>query len=286
MDGDREHFLLLKINDLREQGDRLDAENLKLRAENRVLRRELARAHRQIEELKAARQPPPPEDRRRRPPPPWVKPDVTGRRRKRPGRKAGHPAALRPPPAKVDQRMDVPLPRDGAGRESCPRCHACLLELRGHDRAVEDLAEPRVVVKVYHTRSGWCPSCRKRVESRAAEQPPAANVPHGQLGINALATGGDAAGRVPPAVPPDRPAAGRTCRGCGQRRRDRPARCSGWPGGSMTSSTGCSCRSAASPARARRRDGLADGWQERPALGLHHAPPTRVYHVDESRAGR
>jgi hypothetical protein len=30
--------------------------------------------------------------------------------------------------------------------------------------------------------------CRRRVESRAAEQPPAANVPHGQLGLNALAT--------------------------------------------------------------------------------------------------
>jgi transposase len=89
----------------------------------------------------------------------------------------------------VDQHMDVPLPRDGAGRESCPRCGACLLERKGHDRAVEDLGEARVVVRVYHTRSGWCPSCRRRVESRAAEQPPAADVPHGQLGINALAHG-------------------------------------------------------------------------------------------------
>ena len=195
MDGDREHFLLLKINDLRQQGDRLDAENLKLAAENRALRRELARAHRQIEELRAARQPasedrgvdalPPPP-----PPPPWVKPDVKrGRRKKRPGRKPGHPAAVRPVPAKVDQHADVPLPRDGAGRESCPRCSACLLEPAGHDRLVEDIAESQVVVKVYHTRSGWCPSCRRRVESRAAEQPPAADVPHGQLGVNALAIG-------------------------------------------------------------------------------------------------
>ena len=181
MDGDREHFLLRKINDLREQGDRLDAENLKLKAENRALRRELARAHRQIEELKAARQPAvaaegAPSDA----PPPWVKPDVPGRRRrKKPGRKKGHPAALRPAPAEVDQEVDVPLPTDRQGRASCPKCHACLLELKEHDRAVEDLAEPRVVVKVYHTRSGWCPSCRRRVESRAAEQPPAANVPHG-----------------------------------------------------------------------------------------------------------
>src|SRR5207247_5579863 len=39
-----------------------------------------------------------------------------------------------------------------------------------------------------HTRSGYCPNCRKRTESRASEQPPASNLPHGQLGINALTT--------------------------------------------------------------------------------------------------
>jgi len=140
--------------------------------------------------LKAARQPPAAEDASPGQPPPWVKPDAQERRRKKkPGRKRGHPAALRPPPAEVDQEVDVPLPTDRQGRASCPRCQACLLELKEHDRAVEDLAEPRVVVKVYHTRSGWCPSCRKRVESRAAEQPPAANLPHGQLGLNALAHG-------------------------------------------------------------------------------------------------
>ena len=47
----------------------------------------------------------------------------------------------------------------------------------------------QVVVTAYRTRSGWCAMCRKRVESRAPEQPPAANLPHGQLGLNALATG-------------------------------------------------------------------------------------------------
>src|SRR5438309_289438 len=179
MDGDREDFLLRKIVDLQGQNAALGAENDRLRAERAALTKALARAHRQIEELKAARQPvpvpmpSPAEDPAADPSPPppspsppaaWVKPDVRGRRRKRPGRKKGHPAALRPPPAKVDQHVDVPLPRDGAGRESCPRCHACLLDRKGHDRAVEDIAEPRVVVTVYHTRSGWCPSCRRRVE--------------------------------------------------------------------------------------------------------------------------
>jgi hypothetical protein len=120
---------------------------------------------------------------------PVVKPSVTVRRRKRPGRKAGHPAALRPAPEHIDVHQDVPLPRDAAGRPNCPQCNACLLEVENHQRIVEDIVPAKVVVTCYHTRSGWCPCCGKRVESRALEQPPAANVPHGQLGLNALATG-------------------------------------------------------------------------------------------------
>lgn len=119
---------------------------------------------------------------------PLLKPSVPGRRRKRLGRKKGHPAALRPMPDHIDAHQQVPLPKDPAGRESCPCCNACLLELEDHQRLVEDIIPQKVVVKCYHTRSGWCPSCRKRVESRAMEQPPAANIPHGQLGLNALAT--------------------------------------------------------------------------------------------------
>ena len=118
-----------------------------------------------------------------------VKASVTRRRRKRPGRKKGHPAALRPMPQQIDAHRDVPLPQDPAGRLSCPHCNACLLEVESHERLVEDIVPARVVVTCYHTASGWCPCCRKRVESRAVEQPPAANLPHGQLGLNALATG-------------------------------------------------------------------------------------------------
>ena len=120
-----------------------------------------------------------------------VKPSVKRRRRKRPGRKKGHPAALRPMPEQIDAHQDVPLPRDAAGRPSCPACNACLLEVSQHERIVEDIIPAKVHVTCYHTASGWCPGCRKRVESRAREQPPApaADIPHGQLGLNALATG-------------------------------------------------------------------------------------------------
>jgi hypothetical protein len=94
-------------------------------------------------------------------------------------------------PAQIDAHQDVPLPRDAAGRPSCPACHACLLEVARHERIVEDIVPARVQVTCYHTASGWCPGCRRRVESRAREQPPApaADIPHGQLGLNALATG-------------------------------------------------------------------------------------------------
>jgi len=122
--------------------------------------------------------------------PPFVKPNLPQRRRRKtPGRKPGHPAALRPMPQKIDLHQDVPLPKDPAGRASCPHCNACLLELENHERIIEDIIPAKVVVTCYHTTSGWCPCCRKQVESRAREQPPAADLPHGQLGLNVLSTG-------------------------------------------------------------------------------------------------
>jgi transposase len=121
--------------------------------------------------------------------PAFVKPKKPARRRKTPGRKAGHPPALRPAPEQIDVHQDVPLPADPEGRVSCPKCNACLLDVKEHERIVEDVIPEKVMVKCYHTQSGWCPGCRKVVESRHREQPPAANLPHGQLGPNALAAG-------------------------------------------------------------------------------------------------
>jgi transposase len=158
--------------------DRLEQRLARVEAENVILKqrvKELTLASKQAVESR--------EDQKGAP----VKPSVR-RRRKKPGRKKGHPAALRPMPEHIDSHQEVALPEDGAGRESCPCCNACLIELQDHERVVEDIIPAKVVVKCYHTRSGWCPGCRKRVESRAPEQPPAANIPHGQLGINALAT--------------------------------------------------------------------------------------------------
>ena len=120
--------------------------------------------------------------------PPWVKANVPKRRRKRPGRKAGHAPALRPVPRKIDHHQQVALPTDDRRQPLCPQCNGRLARLRKHKRIVEDLIRSTVKTTCYHTHSGVCPNCRRRVESRASEQPPAANVPHGQLGINALTT--------------------------------------------------------------------------------------------------
>jgi hypothetical protein len=119
-----------------------------------------------------------------------VKPNLPRRRRrrKRPGRGEGHEAALRPMPRRIDHHQDVPLQTDARRRPLCPRCKCRLTKLRRHKRIVEDLIRSTVKTTCYHTHSGHCVNCGKRVESRAAEQPPAANVPHGQLGINALTT--------------------------------------------------------------------------------------------------
>lgn len=159
-----------KVNQLQE---RVDA----LAEENRVLKIRL-------DELSARfdRQPKP------KTLPAFVKPNVDKAGKKRPGRQKGHEAALRPMPDKIDVHIDVPAPVDSSGAPSCPHCHVQLSNVQKHDRIVEDIIPSKVVVTCYHTLSGYCPGCRKQIETRAPEQPPPSDVPQGLIGINALAT--------------------------------------------------------------------------------------------------
>ena len=119
--------------------------------------------------------------------PDFVKTNVPQMGKKRPGRKVGHEVAHRPLPPTIDLHVNLPLPKDAGGVCSCPHCNTQLNDVKQHDRIVEDIAPAKPVVSCYNTASGYCPSCRKRIETRAPEQPPAADVPHGQLGLNALA---------------------------------------------------------------------------------------------------
>jgi transposase len=123
--------------------------------------------------------------------PAFVKPNVTKQDRKTPGRPVGHAPAHRPLPACVDVHVDVTVPRDTTGAACCPVCRSPLSDVHTHERIVEDLVPSKVVVTCYHTISGYCASCRKCVESRDGQQPPAppgVDLPQGQLGLNALAT--------------------------------------------------------------------------------------------------
>jgi transposase len=159
-----------RAGELQQRCDRLSQENVRLR-------QQVAELSQELQTRPKAKQPPA-----------WVKPNTRGKSRKRPGRKAGHAAALRPAPLVADVHRDLPLPVDAQGKVSCPHCNTQLNQVRTHQRWVEDLIPARTITTCYHTQSGYCPCCRKTIESRADEQPPAADVPHAQLGLNALST--------------------------------------------------------------------------------------------------
>jgi transposase len=187
------HFLQVENNTLHRDLSSKYKEALSLRQENAALKSEKAKLKRRVEELTRKRRVPPegeafegeaPEQAV----PAFVKPNVADRSQRRPGRKKGHVAALRPRPRKIDVKLDIALPVDGQGKRCCPHCRTQLGVVKHHLRLVEDIVPSKVVTTCYRTHSGYCPSCRKRIESRAEDQPPAANLPHAQLGINAMAT--------------------------------------------------------------------------------------------------
>ena len=179
----RAHFLRIEINTLYEHHALERADNVALRQENTALKAENAQLRQRVAELTGKFDAP-----RKREVPAFVKANVADRKRRPPGRQPGHPAALRPPPAKIDVQLEMPLPVDGRGKRCCPHCRTQLSEVKHHRRIVEDIIPSKVVTTCYRTHSGYCPSCRRRIESRAEDHPPAANLPHAQLGLNALAT--------------------------------------------------------------------------------------------------
>jgi transposase len=162
-----------------------DADLDRFRRELAELRRENTRLKQQVKELTSARPESSPESTE---PLSFAKPNVPEKVRRKPGRPAGHEAALRERPPRIDVHQDVSLPIDRQRHACCPHCRTQLSEVKHHRRIVEDIVPSKVVTTCYHTHSGYCPSCRRRIESRAEDQPPAADLPHAQLGLDALAT--------------------------------------------------------------------------------------------------
>jgi len=76
----------------------------------------------------------------------------------RPGRKPGHPAALRPQPAHIDHHEHVPLP-------ACPHCQGPLAERRALTQYIEELPPVRPGVTELITEEGWCEHCQQTVRS-------------------------------------------------------------------------------------------------------------------------
>ena len=103
--------------------------------------------------------------------PPYLK--TPGKKRKRkPGRKNGHPGACRPKPDKINYYIDHTLCR-------CPDCNNCLGEpVKDYKRYTEDIppVEPQVTE---HTVYGyWCSICKKIVYAKVTEA-----LPHAVLGL-------------------------------------------------------------------------------------------------------
>jgi transposase len=111
--------------------------------------------------------------------PPYQKPPAS-RRRKKPGRKAGHPGNHRPPPDRIDQRQEHRLPR-------CPHCGGRLrrcTEVR--TRYIEDIPRGITPVVTEHTiHRDWCPHCRKQVEPVVSDALPGATLGNRTLVLSA-----------------------------------------------------------------------------------------------------
>jgi len=102
------------------------------------------------------------------------------KRRKRPGRKVGHPGVRRLRPERIDQTREHRL-------ESCPKCSGPLRRCdRIRRRYTEDIPKdlrPTVTEHVIHR--DWCPRCRKHVEPVVADAMPGCTLGHRVVALSA-----------------------------------------------------------------------------------------------------
>jgi transposase len=90
---------------------------------------------------------------------------LTKKRRKKPGRRKGHRADLRPTPTpeEVDRVIDVPCPE-------CPDCHAPLYGQAIVTQYQTDLPPIVPIVTQFNIETGYCQGCGKSCQGRHAEQ--------------------------------------------------------------------------------------------------------------------
>lgn len=84
------------------------------------------------------------------------------KRRKKPGRKLGHPPASRPTPI-PDRIINVPLPE-------CPKCQAPLYDRRTVTHVQTDLPPIVPIVTQFNIEAGYCTCCHEYRQGRHPEQ--------------------------------------------------------------------------------------------------------------------
>jgi transposase len=153
--------------------DRVQQENDRLRKENERLKQEAERLRRELEvALRTSKRQAAPHSRGN----PKANPKRPGRK---PGRSYGR-QACRSIPARVDERIAVPLP------EHCPHCGGGVESERCETQYQEDIVR-RTVVRRFDVAVGRCRECQRRVQGRHRLQTSdAVGVGSVQLGPEAL----------------------------------------------------------------------------------------------------
>lgn len=108
----------------------------------------------------------------------YRKPESSSRRKK-PGRKAGHPGSRRPPPVRIDRRVEHRA-------DVCPQCGGPLCRCQEtRTRYTEDIPAIQPVVTEHVIHRDWCPQCRTKVEPTVSDALPGSTLGNRVLGLSA-----------------------------------------------------------------------------------------------------
>ena len=169
----------MNIADILAENKRLRAENQQLRFEKAALEKRVARLEAELQALKELLENTQRQGKRQATPFSKGEPKAGP---KTPGRKAGHPAAHRAVPDKVDRTEEARLP------PVCPACGGQVVEDAVQAQYQIDIPRPiPVSVTQFNIHVGHCATCGQRLQGRHAEQTSdATGAAAVQIGPNAL----------------------------------------------------------------------------------------------------
>ena len=113
--------------------------------------------------------------------PPYEKPSAKGRRRKKPGRKKGHPGSRRPTIREEDitQTQEHPL-------HACPDCQGPVTLLdETRERYTEDIPEEKPELTRHLQQVAYCKTCKKKVIAVVSDALPGSTVGNRALVLTA-----------------------------------------------------------------------------------------------------